>query len=867
MFKNSSIRKKLIAGIILGGIIPSLIGGMYIVYSSRQWMYKNNIESNKIMLMQMAEYVDEAILKNMEDLGSTVSADSRLKTAEGSLRNYTDFSPQILTQEPSQKEKEIYELFKNIKENNTKISFISYGTSDGGYVEYPEFNPQESYDPRERDWYKNALEREGTAVSEPYITSVSKEAVVSIDKRVVSEGKTVGVLSITINIQDFMKNISMIRYGETGYISILSQNDVFINSPGNPSWLMKKASDVLPQAYGEIKDMDGEFFESDFKGDGGYVTKVMNRYESPYSGWNYVSVIDKSEIMEESMRWSSFLVLTLTSVLLMIVWIIILISGYITRPILNISRMINKMSAFDFEDYEERSLEEFNIRNDEIGEISRAMSSMQKNFTELRNNIDDMDLQIKNLDIQEGRLERLRMSEGNPFSGISDSVNDLLERVNSYVDRIQAQKEHIEFLAHNDSMTNLPNRSRFNKKLTEVIESGASGGVILIDIDNFKGINDSMGHIYGDKVIRTVAEKISEISGPSVFVSRFGGDEFLILHEFEDDMHELVSYVLNIFLAMDNEFEIDGNRMKIEISAGISVFPKDSTDLDELIMYADLAMYSVKSGGKNNYAFFDSSMAEHLKRNMEVKKILNDAIEEDAFKILYQPQVDLSTGLISGFEALVRLRDHNISPGEFIPVAEENGLIGQIGRVVTRMVVEQMGQWNKTGLEPKPVAINFSAVQIHDTGYRNFLMSLLRENEVSPGMITIEITEGIFLEHRDTTVHLLNDLRSKGIKIAIDDFGTGFSSLSYLTFLPIDCIKFDRMLSLKFLEVEDISVMESLIALSHGLKLEVVAEGIEEIDQVKKLKDGKCDIIQGYYFSRPLEAKDAEAMYNHRYEV
>lgn len=867
MFKKSSIRKKLIAGIILGGIIPSLIGGMYIVYSSRQWMYKNNIENNKIMLRQMATYVDEAILKNMEDLVSTASADSRLKTAGGSLKNYTDFSPQILTQEPSEKEKEIYEFFKNIKDNNANITFISYGTSDGGYVEYPGFNPRESYDPRERDWYKNAIDREGTDVSEPYLTKVSKEAVVSIDKKVVSEGRLVGVLSVTINIQDFMKNLGMIRYGETGYVSILSQNDVFINSPGNPSWLMKKASDVLPQAYGEIKDMDGEFFESDFKGDGGSVTKVMSRYESSYSGWNYVSVIDKSEIMDESMRWSSFLVLTLTSVLLMIVWIIILISGYITRPILNISRMINRMSAFDFEDYEERSLEEYNIRNDEIGEISRAMSAMQKNFTELKSSIGDMDLQIKNLDIQEGRLEKLSMSEENPFSGISYSINDLLERVNSYVDRIQAQKKHIEFLAHNDSMTSLPNRSRFNQKLNEVIESGASGGVILIDIDNFKGINDSMGHIYGDKVIRTVAEKISEISGPSVFVSRFGGDEFLILHEFEDDMHELVSYVLNIFVAMDNEFEIDGNRMKIEISAGISVFPKDSTDLDELIMYADLAMYSVKNGGKNNYAFFDSSMAEHLKRSMDIKKVLSEAIEEEAFKILYQPQVDLSTGLIAGFEALVRLRDHNISPGEFIPVAEENGLIGQIGRLVTRMVVEQMGKWNKAGLEPKPVAINFSAVQIHDTGYRNFLTSLLRENEVSPEMITIEITEGIFLEHRDTTVHLLNDLRDKGVKIAIDDFGTGFSSLSYLTFLPIDCIKFDRMLSLKFLEVEDISVMESLIALSHGLNLEVVAEGIEESDQVKKLKDGRCDIIQGYYFSKPLEAKDIEVIYNHRYEV
>ena len=867
MFKNSSIRRKLIAGIILGGMIPSLIGSIYIVNSSRNWMYKNNLDNNKIMLEQMAVYVDGVILKNMENIVGAVSSEQRLMTANGSIKKYTEFSPQILAQKPSQKEKEIYDLFKNIKDNNENITFISFGTSDGGYVEYPQFNPKESYDPRSRDWYKSALEKEGVSISEPYLTKVSKEIVVSVDQRVVNEGKTVGVISLTINIEKFISSLKMTKYGETGYVSILSKEGVFINSPANPDWLMKQSSEVLPQAYGETKNVDGDFYESEFKELSGTSTKVISTYESPYSGWEYISVIDKSEVMDEVTRWVSFLIITITSIILMIVFIIILLSGYITKPILKISKMINKMSSFDFKDYESNNLEEYNTRYDEIGEISRAMSGMQKNFTELKNNIYDMDIQIKNIDISESGLNKLTMSKENPFSAIADSVNDLLERVNKYVEKIKTQNEHIHFLAHNDIMTKLPNRIRFNGKLQEVINSGAKGGVILIDIDDFKGINDSMGHMYGDKVISTVAQRLTEISDKLTFVSRFGGDEFLILYEFEEDMHDLVSYILNIFVAMEKEFEIEQNKIKIEISVGVSVFPKDSSDVDELMMYADIAMYTVKNSGKNNYAFFNIPMAQNLKRNMEIKKILSEAIESEAFKILYQPQVELKTGEIVGFEALVRLKNHNISPGEFIPVAEENGTIIPIGRLVTKMAIEQMKTWIDKGLKPKPVAINFSAVQIHDIGYKSYLMSLLKENEIDPQMITIEITEGIFLEHKDTTIYLLKELRSHGIKIAIDDFGTGFSSLSYLTTLPIDCIKFDRMLSMKFLEVEDISVIKSLISLSHGLDLKVVAEGIEDLKQVEKLKDGNCDTIQGYYFSKPLEAKDAEAIYNHKYEV
>jgi diguanylate cyclase (GGDEF)-like protein len=553
------------------------------------------------------------------------------------------------------------------------------------------------------------------------------------------------------------------------------------------------------------------------------------------------------------------------------------------------------MSTFKFDLYEHKNFEIYTHQKDEIGEISRALSRMQENFIELKNNIDVMDEEIQNINIDEKSIYQLSLSKDNPFDGITSSVNGLLKRVNSYIEQIKlfgdeisckndllisseeeliaqieeinAQKEHINFLAYHDSLTNLPNRRSLYVKLKKALENNSIGAVLLIDLDNFKGINDSLGHSFGDKVLQYISSKLEKISSESVFVSRFGGDEFLILYECEKSQDEIVCFIERIFLAFSDAFIIDDNKIKIGISMGVSVFPSDSQNIHQLIMNADLAMYTIKNTGKNNYAFFNSTMAEHLEKKLNIKAILMESMANNGFKMVYQPQVDIHSGEIKGYEGLIRLKNYNLSPAEFIHIAEENGMIIPIGRMVTKMVVEQMHLWMEKGFDLKPVSINFSAIQIQDTNYKTYLFDLLKENDINPQFIVIEITENIFMEYKETTIAFLNELRVSGIKIAVDDFGTGFSSLSYLTFLPIDIIKLDRMLGIKFLELENSDFMNSLIALAHSLKLTVVAEGIEDFDKVQKLISGKCDAIQGYYFSKPLEVEDVERNYNKIYDL
>lgn len=891
MFKNLSIKRKLIISILIGCLIPYIVGGFYIKNNTEKWLYNNNIEKNNILLRQTAEHADDSILKYMQNLIEMVSMDERLTDEYLGINSYLNFGEDTFEFQKTDSEAKISKYFQSIKKTQDMISFISFGTQDGGYIEYPSFKPNGAYDPRERGWYINGISAQKAVISEPYVTKMTKDLVISVDKSVVSDNKKIGVVSFTVKLNHLIKHINSLNYGKSGYVNILSPNDIFINSPGHESWMNKSVGELGLKMFDSIDEYNGKSFEGKIDG----VDKIFNVYISPHSGWKYVSVIDKSEILEQSMTLTNLMFFIYIITFLIILALLFYISDYITKPILNIASIIDKMATFKFDFYEHKDFEIYTKQNDEIGEISRALSSMQENFIELKNNIVDMDAQIQNINIDENAIYQLNLSKDNPFAGITSSVNELLVKVHRYIEQIKlfnkeisyknemlmsseeeltvqleeinAQKEHIHFLADHDPMTNLPNRRSFNEKLISILKTDAMGGVLLLDIDNFKGINDSLGHLFGDRVIMHVSNKLQEIANPSVFISRFGGDEFLLLYECRESMDELINFILNVFVMLDEEFTIEENKVKIELSMGVSVFPKDSKDLNQLIMNADLAMYSVKNSGKNNYAFFDSKMSDHLRTKLDTKIILAQAIENDGLKVLYQPQVDIHSGEITGYEGLVRLKNHNISPAEFIPVAEENGLVIPIGRIVTKMVVEQIGIWIKKGFKPKPVAINFSAIQIRDTNYKNYLLDLLKKNDVSPQLIVIEITEGIFLEHKDTTIHFLNQLRAHGIKVAVDDFGTGFSSLSYLTFLPIDTLKFDRMLSVKFLELENIGVIDSLISLAHSLNLKVIAEGIEDYDQVKKLIVGKCDVIQGYYFSKPLEVEDVEKNYNKIYSL
>ena len=240
---------------------------------------------------------------------------------------------------------------------------------------------------------------------------------------------------------------------------------------------------------------------------------------------------------------------------------------------------------------------------------------------------------------------------------------------------------------------------------------------------------------------------------------------------------------------------------------------------------------------------------------------------EDGFKLVYQPQVDVKTGEISGYEALLRMKHHKISPAIFIPIAEETGQILEIGRWVAKTVIRQIAEWKEMGFSEKPVGINYSSKQLRDRDYISFLCQHLQENGISPHYIEIEITEGILLENNLQTIEFLNQLKSHGFRIALDDFGTGYSSLNYLTYIPVDTVKLDKSINDKFLSLEDSTVINSLIQLVHSLQLSIVAEGIEEWDKFKRLQISGCDTIQGYLFCKPLEKEEVELIYNKKYEI
>ncbi|QZY57414.1 EAL domain-containing protein [Crassaminicella profunda] len=521
--------------------------------------------------------------------------------------------------------------------------------------------------------------------------------------------------------------------------------------------------------------------------------------------------------------------------------------------------------------------------------------------------VKQLDKKINQIDLENAIDYRLPLVKKDTFFGLTISMNNLLDKTHSYLEQLKENQEELEasneeviaayhqlaaseeelraqydeiqgyaekvenlkqkyeHLAYNDPLTNLPNRRSFLEKIEKVTNKNQSGAVMLIDLDNFKEINDTLGHAYGDEVLKKVAQGLMHIKDEKIFLSRFGGDEFLILIEDEEDVLAIENYAKKIIHIFKNKWFIEGDEIYISASVGITRYPFDSNRVNQLIMNADMAMYHVKDLGKNNYMFFHKEMTKKLKEQIQIERILREAIKTDGFKLVYQPQIGTYTGKIVSFEALLRLKDHFISPNLFIQVAEENGMIIQMGRWVTREAIHQIATWKEKGLEVKPIAINFSAKQLNDTDYIHFLENTLKEMNVDAKSLEIEITESIFLEKKEETIVFLNQLRNLGIKIALDDFGTGYSSLSYLTFLPVDKIKLDKSLCDKFLEIENIAVMDNIISLAHSLNLEIVAEGIEDMEQYKRLRVAKCNYIQGYLFSKPVEALEAEKIYENNF--
>jgi diguanylate cyclase (GGDEF)-like protein/PAS domain S-box-containing protein len=438
----------------------------------------------------------------------------------------------------------------------------------------------------------------------------------------------------------------------------------------------------------------------------------------------------------------------------------------------------------------------------------------------------------------------------------------LLSLVRDVTERKEMQ-DHIQHLAYHDSLTNLPNRAMFNRHLSHAIDQagrhGKSLAVLFIDLDRFKYVNDTLGHDAGDRLLQEMSRRLSNALHGDL-VARLGGDEFVVLLEDINDSEHVSHVAQKILTALVQELPLNGQRIHITASIGVSIFPEDGEDEFALMKHADIAMYRAKDRGKNNFQFYSAYMSQHAAKMLALESSLRRAIEREELVLYYQGKVETRTGRISGVESLVRWKHPELgllSPDQFIPLAEETGLIVPLSKWVLREACKQVCEWQRQNLPPLNVAVNLSARQFVDDRLLDDTAQTLRELGMDPTLLELEITESMMMHNPERTIQILHGLKAMGIRIAIDDFGIGYSSLSHLRQFPIDIIKIDR----SFIQdvpgdPADEAITEAIIAMGKSLKITVVAEGVEKIEQLQFLSDRSCEEIQGYFFSKPLPAKE-----------
>lgn len=424
----------------------------------------------------------------------------------------------------------------------------------------------------------------------------------------------------------------------------------------------------------------------------------------------------------------------------------------------------------------------------------------------------------------------------------------------------------INYLSFNDEVTRIPNRRFFVREVTNHINNYPNEKIafIFIDLDNFKYVNDTYGHDAGDLLLIEFAKIIKNMKIKDSLFARYGGDEFIIV-QYNIQEKNQIKYILdNIIKKLSNPIIINDKEIFCTLSIGVSVYPIDGGDMPILLKRADMAMYLAKVNGKNRYEFFDIKILEILNREFDIEKGLRVAVDKNEIKMLYQPKIKVDTEEVIGFESLVRWNSKSlgiVSPSEFIPIAESSGLIIPIGKYIISESFRKCKELTLKTTKKFKMAINLSEVQIRDEDIVSFIAESLRICDLSAEYIEFEITESIIMKSAEKNINTLEKLKKLGVSLALDDFGTGYSSLSYLRTLPIDVLKIDKSF-IDGIVIEEKSeyIINSIVELSHYLSLLVVAEGVETKEQLNFLKRISCDVIQGYYFSRPVEFNEAIRM-------
>lgn len=434
------------------------------------------------------------------------------------------------------------------------------------------------------------------------------------------------------------------------------------------------------------------------------------------------------------------------------------------------------------------------------------------------------------------------------------------------ISKLKETEEHAQFLAEHDTLTKLPNRNYvstyFQQKINETLAKGNTGGLIFIDLDNFKHVNDSLGHDAGDQLLVEVATRLRSIEKSEYSIARLGGDEFLMLinpvqsdHHFESIMQQIISVV-------SAPISLHGGVVQATPSIGIALYPNDGTQILELMRHADLAMYHAKETGKNNFAYFSKELSEAAETKMNIVSELRVALKDNQFETYFQPRLDVSSNSIVGAEALVRWNHPTrgmVPPAEFIAVCEESGLISELGKIVFQQAIVAQRTWTKQGYDIR-ISVNLSPLQFNEENLVSELLEIVKEQNGNPKKIELEITESVLLGHDQGTINKLHQFVSAGFDIAIDDFGTGYSNLAYLHRYPISCLKIDR----SFVNSMDSAkpIIELIVSMAKLFNLYVVAEGVETPEQLESLQNFYCQEYQGYLFHKPTDFNNFSVLLN-----
>ncbi len=447
-----------------------------------------------------------------------------------------------------------------------------------------------------------------------------------------------------------------------------------------------------------------------------------------------------------------------------------------------------------------------------------------------------------------------------------DNISHVVIGTFQDITELKSSHRQMDYLAYHDNLTGLPNRRYFNERLEHVVRKAQASGsfftIMFIDLDHFKNINDSFGHSKGDDVLQKVAQRLQRKIREGDTLARLGGDEFIILSEAVKNREQVKALAKRILRVFHKPVALGTSKFKIHASIGISLYPFDGDDVNNLVKNADAALYFAKEHGRNTFQFYREVLTKTMHRRVILENMLYNALQRKELHLFYQPQIDTVKGCVSGFEVLLRWHHPEegfISPAEFIPLAESSGLILPIGRYVLEKAFRQAASWRDSGYALVPIAINVSGQQINLTNIAALVDNLLEQYRLDPGLIELEITEGYLINRQENVLRKLNELKALGISLAIDDFGTGYSSLSYLKDLPVDKLKLDQ----SFVRGlpgnrDDRAIADAIITLGHNMGMGIIAEGVETQAQKRFLTGKACDVLQGYLFSPPVPVDEAE---------